>query len=222
MADNTGEVTIREVDWAQVDARKEGSLDKVVKKGIKNEGKNGKPPAEWIECMHYSPCGKFLGIGSHNNMIYILDVEKNYKEKVVLKGHSSFISSFDWSLDSKWIRSVCGAYELLFFDLNKKKDPRDPSGASNTVEVKWADQSCKLGWHVQGIFPSGCDGSHINSVAMTQNEKLLASGDDYGLVCTYRNPLLEGHESDKYRGHSEFVTHVKWSSDNKMLFSTGG
>ena len=57
---------------------------------------------------------------------------------------------------------------------------------------------------------------------MTKDQKLIASGDDYGLVCVYRNPLLEGHESSKYRGHSEHVTSVKFSDDNKYLFSTGG
>jgi len=106
--------------------------------------------------------------------------------------------------------------------MSKKKNQRDPGGASKTVGTVWADQTCKLGWSVQGIFPSGCDGSHINSVAMTKDQKLLASGDDYGLVCMYNNPLLEGHDSTKYRGHSEFVTSVKFSSDNKYLVSTGG
>jgi WD40 repeat protein len=59
-------------------------------------------------------------------------------------------------------------------------------------------------------------------VALSRDQKLLASGDDYGLVCIYRNPLLEGHASDKYRGHSEFVTRVRFSHDNKFLFSVGG
>ena len=99
---------------------------------------------------------------------------------------------------------------------------RDPSGASNTTGVDWDDQTNKLGWNVQGIFPSGCDGSHINSVAMSKDQKLIASGDDYGLVCTYNNPLLEKHASDKYRGHSEHVTSVKFSADSKYLFSVGG
>jgi len=96
--------------------------------------------------------------------------------------------------------------------MEKKK--RDPSGASNTIETVWVDQTTKLGWSVQGIFPDGCDGSHINSVAMTKDQKLIASGDDYGLVCVYRNPLLEKHESNKYRGHSEHVTSVKFTSDS--------
>lgn len=171
--------------------------------------------------MCYSPDAKYLAVGSHDNKIYVFETGK-YKKKHDLTGHSSFITSLDWSQDSRWIRSNCGAYELLFFDLKKKKDPRDPSGASNTTGVEWSDQTNKLGWNVEGIFPKGTDGSHINSVAMSSNQQLIASGDDYGLVCTYNNPLLEGHKSNKYRGHSEHVTCVKFSEDSNYLFSVGG
>jgi len=38
-------------------------------------------------------------------------------------------------MDSKYIRSVCGAYELLFFNIDDMK--RDPSGASNTTKTTW-------------------------------------------------------------------------------------
>jgi len=57
---------------------------------------------------------------------------------------------------------------------------------------------------------------------MSKDQKLIASGDDYGLVCLYRNPLLEGHKSNKYMGHSEHVTNVKFSYDSKYLWSAGG
>lgn len=166
VAQNDGIVTVREVDWAKVDAGEAGALDNVKKTLFKAVKK-----AEWIEAMSYSPCGKMLAVGSHDNMIYVVDT-KSYNEKKMRKltGHSSFITSFDWSIDSKWIRSNCGAYELLFFDVTKpSKKERDPSGASNTVDTEWCDQTNKLGWNVQGIFPSGCDGSHINSVAMSKD-----------------------------------------------------
>lgn len=101
---------------------------------------------EWIEFMSFSPNGKYLGVGSHDNNIYLFDVEKKYKLKHTLKRHSSFITAFDWSLDSKYIRSVCGAYELIFFLVDEGK--QDPSGASNTRETIWASHSCKLGWSV--------------------------------------------------------------------------
>ena len=70
------------------------------------------------------------------------------KKKQTLKGHSSFITALDWSQDGGFIRSVCGAYELLFFNMAGGKGKRDPSGASNTVETIWKDQTCKLGWAV--------------------------------------------------------------------------
>ena len=159
-------VTIRTIDWDKVNAGEAGALDKIKKVLFKNLKK-----AEWIEAMSYSPCGKMLAVGSHDNNIYLIDT-KSYSEKKVRKltGHSSFITSLDWSQDSKWIRSNCGAYELLFFNVTQKTGKeRDPSGASNTVSTMWTDQTTKLGWSVQGIFPSGCDGSHINTVAMSQD-----------------------------------------------------
>lgn len=186
VADNTGIVTIREVDWAAVDAGKEGSLD-VIKHTLFE--KIDKKKREWIEAMVFSPCGKYLAVGSHDNFIYLMNASKSYKQIIKFTGHSSFVTSIDWSQDSKFLRTVCGAYELLFFNVEDKK--RDPSGASNTVETMWSDQTCKLGWAVQGIFPAGCDGSHVNSVSQNRKLNLIATGDDWGQVNLYRYPVLE-------------------------------
>lgn len=57
---------------------------------------------------------------------------------------------------------------------------------------------------------------------MTRNQKLIATGDDYGLVCLFRNPAREGHESSKFMGHSEHVTTVKFSQNGDYLWSAGG
>jgi WD40 repeat protein len=35
-----------------------------------------------------------------------------------LKGHTSYITQLDWSKDGNYIQSVCGAYELLFWNVN--------------------------------------------------------------------------------------------------------
>lgn len=57
---------------------------------------------------------------------------------------------------------------------------------------------------------------------MTQDQKLIASGDDWGLVCVYNNPCLDKHKCNMYRGHSEHVTNVKFAQGSKYLFSAGG
>jgi microtubule-associated protein-like 1/2 len=215
VASNDGKVTIREIDWVKVDAGDSAGLNTVIKTLF---GKLKK--AEWIEFMSYSPDEKFLGVGSHDNTIYLLNVDADYSTYAKLSRHSSFITAFDWSLDSTWIRSVCGAYELLFWNVGAKK--QEPSGASNTRGTIWASHSCKLGWHVQGIFPPGCDGSHVNTVCQSTDRKLLATGDDWGLVNIFRNPALDKHECQSYRGHSEHVTQVEFSDDDKYILSTGG
>lgn len=174
---------------------------------------------EWIEAIQYSPDGSRLAVGSHDNNIYIYD-SSAYKLQGKLTKHNSFIVSVDWSADGNYIRSVCGAHELLFFDTNTFN--QDPSGASNTVGTQWASGHAKYGWLVDGIFPSGTDGTHINGVDFSQDQSLIATGDDYGLVNIFRNPCRGGHQPISLRGHSEHVVRVQFHKNDTYLFSVGG
>lgn len=42
---------------------------------------------EWIEILKFSPNGKLLAVGSHDNNIYILDSDNGYNTKCVLRAH---------------------------------------------------------------------------------------------------------------------------------------
>jgi len=57
---------------------------------------------------------------------------------------------------------------------------------------------------------------------MDKSQSLICTGDDYGLMCVYRNPARPGNKYGKYRGHSEFVTNVAFLEGTKYIFSTGG
>lgn len=118
------------------------------------------------------------------------------------------------------IRSCCGAYELLFW--NAETGKQDPSGASNNRGTDWSNHSVKFGWRVEGIFPPGTDGTHVNAVERSRDASLIATGDDFGLVNIYRNPCKEKHLAKSYRGHSEHVTNVRFHGDGEFLISTGG
>jgi len=99
---------------------------------------------------------------------------------------------------------------------------QDPEGASNTVDTVWATSTAKFGWLVEGIFPGGVDGAHINSVDFSNDGTLIATGDDFGLVNIFRNPSRCGNTPICLRGHSEHVIRVKFNSDDSFLFSVGG
>ena len=53
---------------------------------------------EWIEDLKFSPDGRYLCVGSHDNKLYCYSVE-GWKVKKFGKS-SSFITHIDWSQDS--------------------------------------------------------------------------------------------------------------------------
>lgn len=110
VAHNNGGVDIREVSF-----EKGSDLNKIIKK-ISDSTR----PKDWVECMSYNaPCTR-LAVASHDNNIYIYSTP-NYHRQTILKGHTCFITCFDWTTDGDYIRSVCGGHELLYFDLSKEK-----------------------------------------------------------------------------------------------------
>jgi len=70
---------------------------------------------EWCEVAEYSPDGAYLAVGSHDTNIYIYDVNSDYNLVGKCSKHNATITCIDWSMDGTYIRSVCNAYELLFF-----------------------------------------------------------------------------------------------------------
>lgn len=189
---------------------------------------------EWISDVKFSPDGTILAAGSHDNAIYIhLSNAPKLKQKVKpLKKHSSYITHIDFSLDGNNIHSNCGAYELLFWDVNTGKQVT--AGATQFRDDKWATWTATLGWPVQGIWPEGADGTDINATdrsnstysgveAPPDNYYLLASADDESQVKIFRYPCIK--KGSKYvvgKGHSSHVTNVKFSKNDDYLISTGG
>ena len=180
-----------------------------------------KDATEWCEVIRYSPQGDMLATGSHDNAVYVYNVKNNYSLVVKFAKHNSFVTQLDWSKDQTYIRSVCGAYEKLYYNVAEKS--HDPAGISNTKNVDWETNSLKIGWCVEGIYPSGEDGSHINGVDTTRDNTLIATSDDFGLMNIFRYPCLSlKHKAKSYSGHSEHVVRAIFSVDGERIFSIGG
>jgi len=77
-----------------------------------------KDAKEWIQEVKFSPDGNMLAVGSHDNAIYLYSASTFAKKPFTMKKHSSFITHLDWSEDSNYLHSNCGAYELLYWDAN--------------------------------------------------------------------------------------------------------
>ncbi len=169
--------------------------------------------------LKYSPDEKKLAVGSHDNSIYIFDVP-TYNQIAVCSKHNSFITSFDWSQDGNHIHSNCGAYEYLFFDANTGEQLTD--GATTLRDEIWSTYTLKIGWWVQGIFPRGTSGDHVNGICRNNAKDVIATGDDWGFVNLYRNPALSKAQCTSYRAHSSHVVRVLFDQTDSTLYSIGG
>lgn len=180
---------------------------------------------EEIAVLKFSPNGQFLAAGSHDNFIRIYSTA-TYALHGTLSGHTSYISALDWSDDSLFIQSICGAYELLYWNVESCKQD---SNSKSFADTKWHTQSCKLGWSVRAIWGADktiCynDGTDVNMVDANFNLGLLAVGDDMSTVSLFAFPTVLSTVSAKQRVkcHCSHVTNVRFTSDNEHLISTGG
>ncbi|TNV82525.1 hypothetical protein FGO68_gene16014 [Halteria grandinella] len=198
-----------------------GKVSIRLKDNLDQKVKSLKDPQEWNEVIKYSPDGKYLAVGSHDNHIYVYNVQDNYSLYANFGKHNSFITALDWASDSSYIRSICGAYEKLYFNLATKDF--DANGLQSTKDTVWASTTCKKGWEVEGCKPLSEDGSHINGVDVSQDKKLIATADDFGLLNVFRYPCLTTkHKARSYAGHSEHVVRALFTPDGQRIFTIGG
>jgi WD40 repeat protein len=116
---------------------------------------------QWISDVKFSPDGKSLAVGAHDNGIYLYTVGQQFKRRAKFAKHNSYITHLDFTADSQRLRSNCGAYELLFSDANTGAQI---GSASSLKDAQWSSSTCTLGWAVQGIWPPCADGTDVVSV----------------------------------------------------------
>ena len=93
----------------------------------------------------------------------------------------------------------------------------------NTKTFIWATNSIKKGWDVEGTRPISEDGTHINSIDVSQDQKLIATSDDFGLLNIYRYPCMSvKHKARSYSGHSEHVVRARFTPQADRIFTIGG
>jgi WD40 repeat protein len=185
---------------------------------------------EWISDVKFSPDGTLLAAGSHDNNIYVYNVQ-GWQKKTVFNKHHSFITHLDWSKDGTCLHSDSGDYELLYWDVSKSdaiNGIQEKSGKTKFRDEAWATWTTVIGWPVQGIWPPGTSGDDINAVHRSNkqtpgNYLLLAAGDDFGKVNLFRYPCIQKNSQGvKGAGHSSHVTNVRFAPNDAYLFSTGG
>eukprot|EP00741_Cyanophora_paradoxa_P013198 tig00000178_g12750.t1 len=174
---------------------------------------------EPITDLKFSPSGRFLAVASSDGAVEVYDASRAFAWQARCKGHACGVVHVDWSEDSQYLQSCSLDYELLFWTAATGAQVKQTTVMR---DVAWYSQTCTIGWPVQGCLPPGAAGDDVNAVDRTHYGDVVASGDDYRYVNLYRYPCLDGAAPRRYRGHSEHVTNVRFTWDDRHLVSTGG
>eukprot|EP01050_Picozoa_sp_SAG11_P012355 SAG11_NODE_1367_length_5098_cov_4.225445_7_plen_299_part_00 len=181
---------------------------------------------EAIDDVKFSPDGRYVATGSHDNWIDIYLIEDPDEQKWHrtgrCQGHSSFISHLDWDTESECIVANDAAYEVLFWRVDGRQQ------VVNQRDTKWATWTCTLGFWVMGMWQDGMCGNDINSVcrsndAAGRGEEFLAAADDNGKVWLFNFPcVIEDAPGHAHKGHASHVAGVTFTNDDRRVLSVGG
>jgi len=183
-----------------------------------------KKKEEWIQELKISPNNKFVAYGSHGSsfkieILNVLDNGQLSQYAVVNARITSAITHLDWSINSDFLVINSLAFELKFISVYDKK----VITASIACEVQWNTWTCVFGFPVQGIFNPDATGYSVNYSCISDNNKVLVTGDDFSSVNLFKSPCTVNNAKSKaFKGHSSHVPKVRFSKDDIYLYSVGG
>jgi WD40 repeat protein/Ca2+-binding EF-hand superfamily protein len=191
-------------------------LDEVDLK-IVHEARDAK---QWISDVKFSPDHNSLAIASHDNNLYVYDVPNAFELRAVMDKHNSFIHSIDFSKDSQYIQSVCGAYEFIISDANTGTHV---PAISTLKDVRWDTWTCNLGWPVQGLWPKHSEGTDVRTVDRSHYGSLVVTGDGFGHMKLRRYPCINKTAAARvYKGHGQRINRVRFTPEDDYVVSVGG
>jgi WD40 repeat protein len=215
---NEGEVAI--YSTANLARTKLLDLNSTGKQNISASKKNG----NWIQSLRFNPSGTVLAAATRGIVTVLIDVTKDYTPVHALDKSSSSVTYLDWSADSKVLRTNDRGYEVLYYNIAPNLKESTHNTASRSLnDTVWATETCPMSWATEFMFDGSMDGTDVNAVDRSPDGKLIANGDDFGLVNVFSYPVRSAKTGRVAKtAHSSHVMNVRFTKDGKYLLSAGG
>ena len=201
-------------------------------------GKNGKIDKKtnlyekWIQELKISPNSSMVAFGSHCGIgksfskIQILSIEKSVKEPLKEKciidpKITSALTHLDWGNDNDTLVVNSLAYELKYICVSVGTTLNSSDCVYNNK--RWNTWTCLFGFPVQGIWPPDSTGYNVNYTCRSNNQRVIATGDDFSLVKLFACPsVIEQAPFKAYGGHSSHIPKIRFTPNDQYLISVGG
>lgn len=181
--------------------------------------------SDLIECIKFSPNGRYVALGSRDNNIYVYQVSDEYRKFNRIgrcSGHTSYVISIDWDTSNTYIQTTSILFEHLFWNASIC---RQLNNVSIARDLEFVTHNSMIGFNVFGVWPDNFDngGPFISTMDRSHNCKLLLTGDDVGRLNLFTYPSCQPkclHHS--YVGHTSTVPNARFLADDSRIISIGG
>ena len=190
-----------------------------------------------------------LAAASHDICVDVYDVHRGYTHLSRCRGHMAAVTHLDWSLPmfphlpaERILQATCAACELLYWEPVSGEQVLE-----NQRDARWESWTCAQGFPVMGIWEDGSDRTDVNAVdraksgQATFDEKTkeivqadrcaggldragyVVTADDFGKVKLFNYPcVFNDAPYREYKGHASHAMCVRFSCDDKRVFTAGG
>ncbi|XP_056009046.1 echinoderm microtubule-associated protein-like 1 isoform X4 [Ostrea edulis] len=176
-----------------------------------------------INTMKFSPDNAMLAVGcedGHIHIFYVHDEGQIYrKNNIILRGHGKFITNLDWSTDSRYLQSVDGDFDMVYWNIQRmEKDYPQALRDSN-----WQTYSCCAGHPLMGPWTSCDQGESISVVARSNYREIIVTGDNTGRIKVFKYPSSTNMPACRWtKLYSSTVTALEFLYDDSFVLSAAG
>ncbi|XP_038046219.1 echinoderm microtubule-associated protein-like 4 isoform X2 [Patiria miniata] len=179
-----------------------------------------------VSFIKFAPGGEIFA-ASCNDIILILkttNAGKTIEPMGKCEGHPTAVTGFDWSKEEisgrLVLQSSSVGQEYICWDCETFQALNYSSDFRN---IAWRSYNCTSGFTVAGVWGTSEDSHVISSVDWSEDQGLLATGCDDGLVTLYRYPCTNQLAANRsVHAHSKAAPCVRFLPNAKLLLSAGG
>jgi len=185
--------------------------------------------AEGVSYIRFSEDDEVLAVAHMDSNLYCFTVTGFGKtwtlEPWKKANHRAAPTHIQWAADGSMLKTFTRDYEIAHWLVDSENRtlkfyPHQP----DPDDIEWAGDPLVAGWDVQGCYQAEWDGTDLNDVTLSGDERFLVAGDDFGFVRMFKYPAVcnkpEAHRM--YFGHSSFVVGVEFCRDDEYLITCGG